>query len=198
MIKKFITGLVSLFILVIPVAASAHVVVTPGNANIGKEIVFTVSVPNEQQTAVTNFKLQIPDGVASVIPTTKDGWTIDATNTGSGNDSKTTSLSWNGGQIPVGQRQEFSFSAQVPSKATELDWKAYQTYADGTVVHWDQKPAGTDDASGNAGPYSITKVIDDLSAPSQTKNSNGSSLSLVLGLIAIIVSVGGILFHKKK
>ncbi len=52
-------------------------------------------------------------------------------------------VTWSG-TIPVGQREDFSFGAQVPGTAMQLDWKAYQTYTDGTVVHWTKsRPAVT-------------------------------------------------------
>jgi hypothetical protein len=46
-------------------------------------------------------------------------------------------ISWTGGNIPAGQRDEFLFSAQAPASSTTIPWKAYQTYADGSVVAWD-------------------------------------------------------------
>jgi hypothetical protein len=46
-------------------------------------------------------------------------------------------LIWMNGSIPVGQRDDFVFSAQAPADESTLVWKAYQTYADGTVVAWD-------------------------------------------------------------
>ncbi len=159
--KLLIIVVANLFVLVTPAIAFAHVIVTPSQADVAQELVFTVSVPNERQVPVDSVKLLIPKGVQDVLPTTKDGWTITTTSSSPSQGEQVTSILWTG-NIPVGQRQDFSFGAQVPGYAGELDWKAYQTYDDGTVVHWDQKPAGSDDATGNAGPYSITKVIDDL------------------------------------
>lgn len=184
----------------IPAAAFAHVVVTPGQAGIGAELTFNVSVPNEQQTPVTNLKLDIPSGVTDVIPTSKDGWTITTTMNGDSKDPKVTSIVWSNGTIPVGQRQDFSFSAQVPANATDLDWKAYQTYADGTIVHWDQTPAGSDDATGNTGPYSVTHVVNDLtsSSSSTTETTNIATLPTVISIVAIVLSIGSLLIRKRK
>ncbi len=179
----------------IPGAAFAHVIVTPGQTGIGTELTFNVSVPNEEQVAVTNLKLDIPNGVTDVIPTTKDGWTITTTSNGSTSDPEVTVITWSDGTIPVGERQDFSFSAQVPAKATDLDWKAYQTYADGTIVHWDQTPAGSDDATGNAGPYSVTHVVNDLTAPTKTPNE---TLPFALSVVAIVLSLGSLLIRKRR
>jgi uncharacterized protein YcnI len=196
MIKKIIVSiLIGLTILVVPATVLAHVIVTPKQAGIGEELTFNVSVPNEQQTPVTNIKLLIPQGVTNVIPTTLPGWTI---STASTNSTDITAIMWSNGIIPVGERTDFTFSAQVLAKPGEIDWKAYQTYADGTVIHWDQKPAGSDDSTGNTGPYSVTTVINDLtSTPTETATSKSNNVvPLILSIIAIITSVSGLLFYK--
>jgi uncharacterized protein YcnI len=198
MYQKISSALIMLAVFTIPTIASAHVIVTPSQAGIGQELVFNISSPNEQQTAIASLKLDIPKGVTEVVPTEKDGWTITTTSTGTGDDAEISSITWSGGQIPVGQREDFGFGAQVPAGATSLDWKAYQTYADGTVVHWDQKPAGSDDATGNAGPYSITKVVNDLTTqPTVTGSKTNDTLPLVLSLLALVISVAGIALRKK-
>ena len=187
--KKIITGsAVLLMALCIPGMAMAHVIVTPDKAGIGQELVFNVSVPNEQQTPVTSVKLLIPSGVTNVTPTMQYGWTIATTNNNDPHDAEVATITWSG-NIPVGQRDDFSFGAQVPGTATNLDWKAYQTYADGTVVHWDQTPSGSDDAVGTAGPYSVTHVINDLSASASPINNNLSIMTLFVGVAALLLAL---------
>lgn len=194
MFKKLISGVAAAAILLVPALASAHVVVTPATANVGDYVTFNISVPNEKSSDVTALRLDVPAGLGEVTPTVKAGWTITTTKNG----GNITSISWAGGTIPVGLRDDFTFRAQAPAKATELDWKAYQTYADGTVVHWDQKPAGSDDSTGDAGPYSVTKVSNDLTqAVAATSGSSGNTLALVVSLAALVIAVGGVLFRKK-
>jgi uncharacterized protein YcnI len=194
--KRLLTGIIfSVAALsLIPGAVFAHVVVTPTTAGIGDHVTFSVSVPNEEQVAVTNLKLDIPDGVTDVTPTSKDGWTITTTKKG----DDISEIIWSNGEIPVGQRQDFSFSAQAPAKAGDVDWKAYQTYADGTIVHWDQTPTSSDDATGNAEPYSVTKVSDDLTNPTTVTSSSSNMLPIVLSVVAIILSIGSILIRKRR
>lgn len=191
-----LTGmLATLSLASLPLITYAHVVVTPNQANIGQELVFNVSVPNEKESAVTSVKLLIPEGATNITPTAKYGWTI-TTTTSSGNNPEITSIEWDG-TIPVGQRQDFSFSAQAPAQASNLDWKAYQTYADGGVVHWDQTPAGSDDASGDAGPYSVTKVINDLSNTSTTSSLDfGAIGSYLIAGISLIVAIVALVKRK--
>ena len=187
--KKIVTSTVAFLIaLCIPGIAMAHVIVTPNKAGIGQELVFNVSVPNEQQTPVTSVKLLIPSGVTNVTPTMQYGWTIVTTNNNDPHDPEIATITWSG-NIPVGRRDDFSFGAQVPGTATDLDWKAYQTYADGTVVHWDQTPSGSDDAVGTAGPYSVTHVINDLSASTTPANNNLSIMTLFVGATALLLAL---------
>ena len=135
--KVLISLLASLIVFLSPAVAFAHVIVTPKQVGVGQEVLFNESVPNEQQTPVTSVKLLIPQGVTNVIPTEKANWTIATTSNNSTSNPEITSITWTG-SMPVGQRDDFTFSAQVPGSPTEINWKAYQTYGDGTVVHWDQ------------------------------------------------------------
>lgn len=183
-------------IIALPTVAFAHVIVTPNQAGVGQELVFNVSVPNERSTAVISVKLDVPKGVDEVTPTVIPGWTIATTGSG----DTITAITWSG-NIPVGQREDFSFGAQAPANPTQLDWKAYQTYADGSVVHWDQKPNGSDDAVGTAGPYSITEVVNDLESSSTASNSSGSSnketLAFVFSIAALALSISSLFMRRK-
>jgi uncharacterized protein YcnI len=176
--------------------ASAHVVVKPAQAGVASSQIFTTSVPNEKDVAVTKMRLVIPAGLTEVSPNVKPGWTIEEVKDGTGEDAVVKEITWSGGTIPAGQRDDFAFSAQVPAKPTTIQWKAYQTYADGTEVAWDQKPTGSDDASGNSGPYSQTKVVNDLSqpaasstaAPTQPASSSRTNLAIALSVVALLFS----------
>jgi uncharacterized protein YcnI len=199
MIRKVLAVIPALTILTVPAIASAHVIVTPAQVGIGQELTFNISVPNEQSTPVVNLKLEIPQGVTEVVPTEKDGWTIQTTSNNSTTDPELTAITWTGDSIPVGEREDFSFSAQVPGNATNLDWKAYQTYGSGTVVHWDQTPNGkSDDSVGDTGPYSVTHVINDLTSTQATTPSSSGTIPLVISLVALLVSVASLLRPRKS
>jgi uncharacterized protein YcnI len=178
--------------------AAAHVVVTPRQVNVAEFQTFDVSVPNEKETNVTALKLLVPAGLAEVSPTVKPGWTIEIQKNSKGEVSE---IDWTGGSVPPEQRDDFTFNAQAPARAGELDWKAYQTYADGSIASWDQKPAGSDDATGDTGPYSVTKVINDLTAqPSTEAKSSDSKNNWTLGLAiaALALSVIALLKTGRK
>lgn len=182
-------------ILAVPAVAFAHVVVTPNKADVGARTMFNVSVPNEKEVAVSSIKLTIPKGVQSAQPDVAAGWTIVTAKDAGGN---VTSITWTG-TIPAGQRADLAFKAQAPANATELDWKAYQTYADGTVVHWDQNPTTNGKAvKDNAGPYSITTVVNDLNSGTANSTNNQTTLALALSIAALLLSIGSLFLRRKK
>jgi uncharacterized protein YcnI len=176
--------------------ASAHVVVKPSEVETAAFQSFTTGVPNEKELAVIKVRLVLPAGLKHVTPNVKPGWVIDETKEGVGEDAVVKEITWSGGQIPVGQRDDFAFSAQAPDKATTLQWKAYQIYADGTEVAWDQAPnSKADDDENGSTPYSETSVVDQMNtdqAASQTSSSNDktrTSVAVALSVVALIMSV---------
>ena len=173
--------------LVLAVTAWAHVVVTPKQVGVASWVTFNVSVPNEKDVPTTELKLQLPAGIGEVSPTVKPGWTI----TVEKSDGHATAVVWKG-QLPAGFRDDFTFSAQAPSQAGELDWKAYQTYQGNVVVGWDVDPASPDAKDPealektNKGPYSLTKVVDDLNGQ---PHARPGSLAVPLSIVAVVLSV---------
>lgn len=177
----------------------AHVIVKPAEVTTGSYPTFTMNVPNEKDIPVTGLRLIVPGNMQYVTPTVKQGWSIETKKSG----DTVTEISWAGGSIAAGLRDEFTFSAQTPNKASELDWKAYQTYEDGSVVSWDQKPTNdhghqTEDES--KGPFSITNVSvkarDDVEAISN--NNSSDKLALIFGGVAIVLSVAALARASKK
>ena len=194
-------------------AAFAHVTVKPNEVGVGTYQTFNVSVPNEKEVATTQIRLIIPAGLEHASPNVKPGWNVrivkagesmkgEVLNTGAqAPDPETvTEIIWTGGSIPEGMRDDFFFSAKTPADAGELKWNAYQTYANGVTVAWDldsgaqPKTADGKDDFSVSGPYSVTKVVNDLTAPStpevtQTYESvSDNNLPLMLSVLAAIVS----------
>lgn len=222
--KKIIVGLfIFTLMFVMQNQAYAHVVVRPAEVGVGAFQTFTIGVPVEKEIATTEVRLVLPEGLNHVTPNVKPGWNIEVVHaeamTMEEDDdhahAPVTEIIWRGGVIPQGQRDEFLFSAQVPAEETTLSWKAYQTYADGTVVSWE---LGSDevqpkDEEGNSdysqfGPASETKVINDLSEGSEESNMEDKSsvgahdarsgLALGLSVIAIVLSVVTTVKQQKK
>lgn len=190
--KKIIFALSLLFVIFFGITsiASAHVVVRPSEAGISSFQTFVVGVPTEKDIPTVGLQLVMPPGLSEVSPTVKSGWKVDVKKDGTDEDANVTEIDWTGGTIPPGERDEFSFSAQVPSSETTLMWKAYQTYQDGTVVAWDENPS--DIKAGEEGtPYSTTLVENDLTTPSPAQNGlkNYGLTAFALSILALIFSL---------
>lgn len=175
--------------------ASAHVVVKPTQVEPAAFQAFSVGVPNERESPTVKVRLAIPDGVKYVTPTVKPGWTIETVKEGAGEEAVVKEIIWSGGEVPVGQRDDFGFSLQAPAKATTLQWKAYQTYADGTEVAWDQQPTEEHgEEGGNSGPYSETKVAEEPQANAAASGSGdgqdatATNIAIGLAVVALVVS----------
>lgn len=215
-VKKAISVISSavsmLLLIVLPVFA--HVTVKPNQANVAAFQTFTMGVPTEKDIPTVALRLVMPDGLNYVSPNVKPGWTITTKKEGEGEGAKVTEIEWTGGSIPAGQRDEFLFSAQVPADETTITWKAYQTYEDGTVVSWDQNPDSLKNLSDaqkeenekkGVGPYSQTKVVNDLATSTDTTSvtkadlaNNTSFLITISGLSLILSAVAIYMVLTKK
>lgn len=177
----------------------AHVAVKPQEVSIGSFQTFVLSAPSEKEQPTIGIRLVLPDGLNHVTPTVKSGWNIEVKKQGEGESAKVTEILWTGGEIPAGQRDEFSFSAQVPVKTATLRWKVYQTYLDGTVLSWDKEEQKNDDAH-DTGPYSTTLVVDDLqpSITSQVITKEPLSQETVVSLIALAIALIALIKSRKR
>lgn len=205
--KHFHFFLFLLAFIFLPNVVRAHVTVKPSQVGIGERLNFSVSVPTEETAPTIQVRLVIPEGLSSVRPNVKAGWNVEIIKSGEGETERVSEIVWSGGSIPPDMRDEFMFSAQAPAAQGELTWKAYQTYQNDVVVAWDASPEivseyessnpeqGPRDSSNAPKPYSVTKVVDDLSAHSTTpENSNGltatsSIVTLIISVAALIVAV---------
>jgi uncharacterized protein YcnI len=135
-------------------AAAAHVTVSPSSLSQGtSDAVLVFRVPNESATAsVTGLRIQFPlaHPIVLVNPEAGSGWNVSVhttrlakpITTDDGTFTSTTSeIDWSGSSIPVGQFGQFNVLAQgIPSGTPALEFKAIQSYSDGTVVSWIQVP----------------------------------------------------------
>lgn len=189
-IGKFVLlgALASTLVLATPGLTFAHVVVSPSEALTGAYETFTTSVPNEKDIPVTGIRLVIPDSIESVTPTVKPGWEIQIKK----NQDKATEISWTGGVIAPDLRDEFTFSAHLSAEPGNINWKAYQTYQDGTVVSWDQKPSEDGHGHGddeNKGPYSTTIVNEDDEETTMSQEGASNVVLYIIGTAALALSV---------
>ncbi len=124
----------------IPVAW-AHVHASSDNPARGAMAIVTFQVPNESNTgaATTALTVSLPN-VAAASTESMPGWTAKLDRDAASGTVR--SVTWtaapNGG-IGVDQFGLFRISVQLPDTDT-VSFPATQTYADGTVVKWDQPP----------------------------------------------------------
>jgi uncharacterized protein YcnI len=119
--------------------ASAHVHVTADHASPGDDAVLTFEVPNESDKGAltTGLTLTLPD-LTEVSTEQEPGWTARLDRDVAAGTVR--SITWTaapGAGIPPDQFALFRVAVQLP-KADTVSFPATQTYADGTVVRWDE------------------------------------------------------------
>ncbi len=137
-----------------PLAASAHVEISPNQAPAGSYATLTFQVPTESATAGT-FKLVVdlptttPLGSVSYKPLA--GWKTTVVTEKLSKPIKTDdgtvteapiSVTWTadpGVQVAPGQFQQFVISAGAMPDTGSILLPAHQYYSDGSVVDWNQK-----------------------------------------------------------
>jgi uncharacterized protein YcnI len=119
--------------------ASAHVHASSDNAVRGSVALVTFQVPNESTSgsATTALSLDLSN-VSSVQAQALPGWTakLDRDSASGTVHSVTWTAAPNGG-IPADEFALFRITVKLPDADT-VSFPATQTYADGTVVKWDQ------------------------------------------------------------
>lgn len=200
-----IAAIAAAAVLCIAGVAQAHVVVRPSEVATASYQTFTVSTPNEKDIPTIRVELHLPKDIESATPTVKPGWTISTTAADDGETMQ--SIIWENGSIPEGQRDDFTFSARTPDKASKLEWKAYQTYADGTVVSWDEAQSDNHGHSDrNSGPLSVTQVVSETEAAKALKQAQADSdtatanaqRATLIAFAAIAMSLVGLFFATRK
>lgn len=207
MMKKWTSCLLSSIITVSLFAgiASAHVTIQPNETTQGKYEVFTVRVPSEKEDSPTiKIEVKFPEGVSVSRFEPKPGWTYELQKDQTG---KITGVSWTtvGEGLSPTEFTQFNFQGKVGDEATDLNWKAYQTYQDGEVVEW----VG---AAGSDKPASFTKVhpkpvgaeSDSHGAPAahtahpEEAAKQPSNLPLYLSIAALIAGLLSLVISLKK
>ncbi len=128
------------------VVLDAHVVVTPRESAAGAEQIYTVRVPTEGTVSSTSVELEIPAGMHVTQVATGEGFTFDVKKDG----NRIVSITWKK-EIKPKEFSLFTFTAHNPQPAA-LQWKAHQTFADGSMRHWVGE-------RGTKEPASVTTIV---------------------------------------
>ncbi|MFF8960609.1 YcnI family protein [Streptomyces sp. NPDC014894] len=166
---RLVVALVGAIAMVFAVAlpASAHVTInnTP-QVTAGSYAKLTFSVPNERETANTKkLKIVLPVGANQALPNVlaqrTPGWTLSIEKNGSGIGAGVVSLTWTANSsahtIPAGQFEEFSLMGGLVPNTDRIYFDAIQTYSNGEVVSWDERPTSSN--PNPAHPAPSVKVV---------------------------------------
>ncbi|MFT8321911.1 MAG: DUF1775 domain-containing protein [Bacillus sp. (in: firmicutes)] len=209
MLLSFLTVFAALFFLALP--ASAHVTVKPASSTTEAWETYYIKIPVEKNIPTTKVVLKIPANLEFKMYEPVDGW---KTTTEKDAKDKVTTVAWEAANdasaIQVGQYRIFSFTAKNPTEAGTVIWDAFQYYNDGSIVEW------TGDENSEL-PHSITDIVksesttdshghshdtkaNETADKSEHNHEEGTSLSTILSIIAIIISLAAIIltFVKRK
>lgn len=131
--RRFLPLLVALLL---PVAAAHATVRTEtglAESKVAASETYRLGVPTEKEVATTQVRLVVPAGLTITRFQVMPGFThtVKLNDTG-----LVTEVTWRGRIAPM-EYARFFFQARNPEQAGTLSWKVYQTYADGSVVAWD-------------------------------------------------------------
>lgn len=205
-----------------PLAASAHVRISPDTAAPGGYSYVSFRVPTESATASTvGLTIQLPTDTpfTSVSYQAVPGWsakvttstlpkpvTIDGTKVTQAPTSVTFTAT--GGGIAPGQFGVFTLSLGVVPKTGQVMLPTTQRYSDGTVVKWDEPtPAGGKepenpapilyvDNAPPAGDAGVTASASPASAPASAATAAPSGLevaALVVGFAGLVIGAAGLI-----
>ncbi|WP_413249070.1 YcnI family protein [Sinomonas flava] len=175
-------------------AANAHVTVNPDDTGANGYSHLTFNLPNESPTTKTSkleVKLPTDTPFSSVSVKPVEGWTAQITTTdlpkpvtiaGATVTRAPTSVVWTANdpahEIGQNQYQAFSLSvARLPAAGTTVVLPAAQTYADGTVVNWEEKAQEGQPQPKHPAPSFTTTPADDAASPSASAPAEAAPAS---------------------
>jgi uncharacterized protein YcnI len=183
--KRSLTALFAVAAALVAAApAAAHSHLSPPVILSGTEQVITLSVPTETEDAnTTRVELTPPPGFRIGGFTPAPGWNRHVEQTGSGEDTLITKVTWDGGKVPPEESATFQFLGEADSSQT-YTFSVRQTYSDGTVEDW----SGPEDSDT---PAPTIEVADSLGG-----GGGGSStlavIALVVGVLALAAAIAAL------
>jgi uncharacterized protein YcnI len=204
--------------LAVPLSASAHVTVSPSQAEPGSYQLVDVKVPTESDGASTvKVVIDLPTDhpIVSVRYVPVPGWTAEVTTeklpkpVTDGDDTITeavTHVTWTadaGGGIPAGALGVFPLSIGPVPDTGKVQFPAHQTYSDGSVVDWADASATAEHPAPtlyvNDAPPTEGHASSSASATPEPASGSGTAsaaqpdvLARGLGVAGLVVGVIGI------
>jgi uncharacterized protein YcnI len=121
---------------------SAHIMVSPTTALVGKTQKYELRVHNESKVDVTGVDLDVPDGITVLDVAQPASGTVSTEKTA----GRITRISW---QVKVAPSTyvPLTFTAKNPDAPAKLDWTTHEHLADGSTVLWSNKPGAQEKGS---------------------------------------------------
>jgi uncharacterized protein YcnI len=210
-----LSAAVAILVLGAPLAASAHVKISPNTAAAGDDIEVTFRVPNEEENAGTvrveiNLPTKTPFAGAEYQPV--PGWTariVEAKlpkpikNDGVEVTEAPVKIIYTadkGVSIKAGQFQEFPVALDLTPDVGSVSFPAIQTYSNGDVVKWDE--ATLPDGQEPDNPAPVLYIND--APPTDTESgvtiaatddaASTASTALILGTAGLALGVIALVF----
>ena len=165
--------------LLLPAIAGAHARVSPAVSLSGKLQLYSLGVPTEKSGLTTSkIVMTVPAGfgIDSFAPP-PPGWTMQVSQTGSGNNAVISRVTWTGGHTPTGEDSLFQFLAQ-PASSKTYTFQVQQTYSDGSIVDW-------------AGPESSDAPAPTIQAVSSIGGGGTSTLTIIALIVGVLALLAG-------
>jgi uncharacterized protein YcnI len=215
-------GVATVIVVGMSTPAFAHVTTDPGSAPQGGEITLGFRVPNEQTNVnVTQVEVDLPTDTPLLGVDTEPlaGWTAKVAQvnlnppvqTDDGPVTQAVSqIIWTadaGGVTAPGQFQEFYILVQqLPDKASQVIFKALQTYSDGTIVRWIDPVVAGQEAPDHPTPILTLTPASEGAAPPGTAPGSGTAIDVsklakktsvnsaqTIGIIGIVLGALGLI-----
>ncbi len=140
MLNRFMSAALLLLLSSAPALAHATVKTELGSSEsaLAAYEVYRLNVPTEKAVATTAVRVLIPQGLTVSRFLVQPGFTRTVKTNEAG---LITEVTWQG-RIAPQEFGRFYLQAHNPAAPTSLVWKVYQTYADGSVVAWDNTEVG--------------------------------------------------------
>jgi uncharacterized protein len=195
-------------------AAFAHVEIErEGEVTAQGVVNASLSVPNESETnATTSVQLVFPESpkLKNATAENVNGFTATVQKNADGD---VESITWSGGTVSGDEDAEFPVTiGDVPADTDTVEFKALQTYDDGTVVRWiDPTPEGGEEPEHPA-PILYVKGEptdhDDDSGAVTTQHSDdeshddgmstGAIVAIVLGVIIVVAIIVFVVMRSRR
>jgi len=205
-------------------AAGAHVTAQPGELPAGEFAKVTFRAPNERGVDSTRLSVELPPELDSVKVQPVTGWSYKVTKKklskprevfGETVSDYVARITWSKGIIKVPEFQEFPVSMKLPERGTfgrYVVFPALQTYANGEVVRWIEKPEAAsgkwDDLENPAAHLELTSTEEPAAAGSrfvtaadvddETKGPRTLAIvALIVGGLGVLIGIAGVARSKR-